>query len=398
MRAKQETLCDLAQFPAKSQFFPSTITCRLLVHHQVGLVFLSPQMQMWQQEETCVPKACPEEQHFEKDGFAAMTYLRGTTYREQTTTRQVELWTEPAALRTPSRTGVARTWASGFLRAAMVTVLPANAMKFFREMYVKDRTLSLLSWALMAVIPVFAALAFFASGAGHAMAPLINPWIKPIKFSLSFSTFASTISVFLLALAIPQWQLRLARRAIAVSVALEIFSLGAQAWRSVFAAGSHTFTDRVFTQMTNSMVMVNTAIVTWMLVLFFLSRVKTQMVDRPMLSALRYSIVIFLLGNAIGGYMLARGSHTVSASDTAPGLPFLNWSIIGGDLRIAHFIAIHAIQIVPLFAYILSQMAPVPTHKHRKLAIAIVALAVAAAVGGTFVQAALGHPLVPWAR
>lgn len=331
-----------------------------------------------------------------------MTYLRGTTYREQTSTRQIELWAEPASLRTPVRAGAAGSWISAFFRAAMETVSPANAREFFREMYVQDRTLSLLSWALMAVIPVFAALAFFASGAGHAMAPAINPainpWIKPIKFSLSFSTFAATISVFLLTLAIPQWQLKLARRAIAVSVALEIFSLGAQAWRSVFAAGAHTFTDRVLAQMTNSMVMVNTAIVTWMLALFFLNRVKTQMVDRPMLLALRSSIVIFLLGNAIGGYMLARGSHTVGASDTAPGLPFLNWSIIGGDLRIAHFIAIHAIQIVPLFAYILSQMSPVPAHKHRKFVIAIVALAVAVAVGGTFVQAALGHPLIPWVR
>lgn len=327
-----------------------------------------------------------------------MTYLRGTTYREQTSTRQIELWTEPASLRAPARAGAAGSWISAFFRAAMETVSPANAREFFREMYVQDSTLSLLSWALMAVIPVFAALAFFASGAGHAMAPAINPWIKPIKFSLSFSTFTATISVFLLTLAIPQWQLKLARRAIAVSVALEIFSLGAQAWRSVFAAGAHTFTDRVLTQMTNSMVMVNTAIVTWMLVLFFLSRVKIQMVDRPMLFALRSSIVIFLLGNAIGGYMLARGSHTVGASDTAPGLPFLNWSIIGGDLRIAHFIAIHAIQIVPLFAYILSQMAPVPAHKHRKFVIAIVALAVAGAVGGTFVQAALGRPLIPWMR
>ena len=112
-----------------------------------------------------------------------------------------------------------------------------------------------------------------------------------------------------------------------------------------------------------------------------------------MVSAIRYSMVIFLVGNAIGGYMLARGSHTVGITDGGPGLPFVNWSTIAGDLRIAHFISIHAIQIVPLFAYILSQMNPIPAVKQRRIAIAGLAIAVGIAVGGTFIQAALGHPL-----
>jgi hypothetical protein len=92
--------------------------------------------------------------------------------------------------------------------------------------------------------------------------------------------------------------------------------------------------------------------------------------------------------------MLARGSHTVGSADGGPGLPFVNWSVIAGDLRIAHFIAIHAIQIVPLFAYILSQMTPIPAVRQRRIAIAALAIAVSVAVGGTFVQAALGHPLL----
>lgn len=322
-----------------------------------------------------------------------MTYLRGTTRRQQTAVRQIELAIEPAVISAPVRAGAG--WISTFFRTARETVSPAVAREFCQDLYANDRVLSLLSWALMAVIPVFAALAFFSSGAVHAANLAVNPWIKPVKFSLSFSTFAATISLFLLALRIPEWQLKLARRAIAVSVTLEIFSLGAQAWRSVYAAGSHTLGDSVLAQMTNSMVMINTAIVAWMLALFCFNRVKARIVDWPMVSAIRYSIVIFLVGNAVGGYMLARGSHTVGTTDSAPGLPFLNWSTIGGDLRIAHFIAIHAIQIVPLFAYVLSQMSPIPTVKQRRFAVAVVAIAVAIAVGGTFVQAAMGRPLLP---
>jgi hypothetical protein len=317
-----------------------------------------------------------------------MTYLRGTTYREQTAAQQVDVWAKPAALPVPAQAGPA--WISGFLRALRQTLSPSNVLEFFRELDSKDALLSRLGWALMAVVPVFAALALLVPASLHAT----NPWIKPIKFSLSFSTFASTISLFLLALRLPAWQLRLARRLIAGSVALEIFSLAAQAWRSVYVPGSHTLLDGFLAQMTNSMVMVNTAIVTAMFVLFCANRVHASLVDRPMLAALRSSIAIFLAGNAVGGYMLARGSHTVGAPDGGAGLPFLNWSTIAGDLRIAHFIAIHAIQIVPLFAYLLSQMAPIPTVKQRKSAVAGVAIAVALAVGVTFVQAAMGRPLL----
>jgi hypothetical protein len=316
----------------------------------------------------------------------AMTYLRGTTYREQTVAQPLSNWT-PADLRIqrPGKTA----WISGFARALAQTASPSAVWEFFRELNTTDPLLSRLGWALLAVIPIFAALAFFTPAAHGA-----NPWIKPIKFSLSFSTFVTTISLFLLALRLPAWQLRWARRVIAGSVALEIFSLGAQAWRAAHVA-SPGFADSVLSQLTNSMVMVNTAMVAWMMALLCARRVRTEVVDRPMLLALRSSIVIFLAGNAIGGYMLARGSHTVGAPDGGPGLPFLNWSTIAGDLRIAHFIALHAIQIVPLFAYVLSQMAAVPALKQRRLAVAALATMVSLAVGATFVQAALGRPVIP---
>jgi hypothetical protein len=250
--------------------------------------------------------------------------------------------------------------------------------------------LSRLGWALLLVVPVLAMLAMSVPAGSGA----VNPWIKPIKFSMSFSTYASTVSLLLLALRIPKWQLTLARRAIATSVAFEILSLATQAWRSAYHLSGQSLVDTSLAQMTNSMVMVNTAIVCWMLALFCANRVHTDRIDWPMISAIRYSIMIFLAGNAIGGFMLARGSHTVGVADGGPGLPFVNWSVIGGDLRIAHFIAIHAIQIVPLFAYILSQMSPILPVKHRRIAAGALALAVSVAVGATFVQAALGHPLL----
>jgi hypothetical protein len=318
-----------------------------------------------------------------------MKQLRETTLRQQTVSTRVGEWSEPQASRVD--VPAAADYLSGFMRAVGQTASPSAVRSFFRELDANDRVLSRLGWALLLVVPVFAALAMFAPAA-----TAVNPWIKPIKFSMSFSTFASTISLLLLALQIPKWQLTLARRTIAASVSLEILSLAAQAWRSAYHLAGHSLLDTSLAQMTNSMVMVNTGIVCWMLALFCANRVRTNWIDRPMVSAIRYSIMIFLAGNAIGGYMLARGSHTVGVADGGPGLPFVNWSVIGGDLRIAHFIAIHAIQIVPLFAYILSQMAPILPVKHRRMAVGALAIVVSVTVGATFVQAALGRPLIPW--
>ncbi len=317
-----------------------------------------------------------------------MKDLRENRFTDQALARRMGEWSEAPAVSIEAPG--ASDYLSGFVRAAVQTLSPSAVRGFFRELDATDPVLSRLGWALLLAVPVFAAFAMFVPAGTVA----VNPWIKPIKFSMSFSTFASTVSLLLLALRIPKWQLTLARRAIAISVAFEILSLACQAWRSAYHLSGQSLLDSSLAQVTNSMVMVNTGIVCWMLALFCVNRVRTDQIDRPMVAAIRYSLVIFLAGNAIGGYMLARGSHTVGVADGGQGLPFVNWSVIGGDLRIAHFIAIHAIQIVPLFAYILSQMAPVLPVRHRRIAAGAVALAVSIAVGATFVQAALGHPLL----
>jgi hypothetical protein len=317
-----------------------------------------------------------------------MTYLRGTTFNERALAQELtlqpaqELWAGPLGI----------GWALAFAASAAQTLSPSAVRAFFANLHAKDRLLSLFGWLLLLSVPAFGVLGLVNAGAAHA----VLPWIKPIKFAVSFATFVWTASLFLGAVRIPGWQRRLARRAMVVSIVIEMLTLAAQAWRNAPANAGPV--DFWIQQATTAMVSVNTVLTVWLLLVFCGKRERIKIADAAQIVAIRLSIIIFLAGNAVGGYMLARGSHTVGATDGGPGLPFVNWSTIAGDLRIAHFIAIHAIQIVPLFAWIVWNMAPRPALNQRRAAVIAVSALVTLAVGGTFVQAALGHPLLAFLR
>jgi hypothetical protein len=58
-------------------------------------------------------------------------------------------------------------------------------------------------------------------------------------------------------------------------------------------------------------------------------------------------VLTFALGAAFGAYMSAQPGHAVGAVAGGATLPVLGWSMTGGDLRVAHFLGVHAQQAIP---------------------------------------------------
>lgn len=82
--------------------------------------------------------------------------------------------------------------------------------------------------------------------------------------------------------------------------------------------------------------------------LFFVQNIQ---LPEHYLWSIRSGLILFVIFSFQGFLMGSRMSHAVSGSDAGAGIPFLNWKYSYGDLRIAHFVGMHALQIIPLLAF-----------------------------------------------
>lgn len=92
------------------------------------------------------------------------------------------------------------------------------------------------------------------------------------------------------------------------------------------------------------------------------------------------------------------GAHAVGVPDGGPSMPLTGWSTTGGDLRVPHFIGMHALQVLPLFLIALVLLAPrfarLRDPRVRLRLVRTASGAYAAVVALVTWQALRGQPLV----
>jgi hypothetical protein len=210
--------------------------------------------------------------------------------------------------------------------------------------------------------------------AGTGVALVLDPrqitgapaWLKPAKFAMSIAIYTLTLAwVFTY---LPEWPRT--RRVVSwittVTLLLEIVIIDVQAWRgttSHFNVGTPV-DGTLFTIMGLAIVVQTAAAIALAVALW-----RQHFSDRALGWALRLGMTVTIVGALTGGlmaqptraqidnaraqhHMTLAGAHTVGAPDGGPGLPGTGWSREHGDLRVAHFLGLHALQMLPLAAFL----------------------------------------------
>jgi hypothetical protein len=189
-------------------------------------------------------------------------------------------------------------------------------------------------------------------------------WLKPFKFAVSTAVYSLTLAWIFGYLSNWPRTIRVVGWVTAVVFVLEVALIDAQAWRGTTSHFnvSTPINIVIFSVMgaailLQTLVSVAVAVALW----------RRPFTDKALGLALRFGIVLTILG-AMTGPLMTRptaqqladaragqrmtiaGAHSVGGPDGGPGVPVTGWSREHGDIRVPHFIGLHAIQALAVIA------------------------------------------------
>jgi hypothetical protein len=231
-------------------------------------------------------------------------------------------------------------------------------------------------------------------------------WLKPFKFSVSLLVYALTWTWLLSLQRRPRRVMWWAGTASAVLLGVEMVIIVGQVVRG---RASHFNAETAFdTALFTIMGIAITAV--WVLgMVQGLILLRKRIPDRPLALAIRFGVVLGSVGIGLAFLMTGPtpdqlaaldhglspdrlGAHSVGVPDGGPGLPITGWSTTGGDLRIPHFVGIHALQALPLLAFLLARTTMSADVRARLVIVG--GIAYAGLTGLVTWQALRGQPLL----
>ncbi|MEV4470225.1 hypothetical protein ACFFR3_35400 [Nonomuraea salmonea] len=234
-------------------------------------------------------------------------------------------------------------------------------------------------------------------------------WLKPLKFAVSFALYALTLAWLIGQ--VDRWRRTLWWLGTVIVAGFLVPEISAITFQAARGVRSH-FNLTPGLDETVFMVMGGAAYLGWLLTAALgVFLVLQRRVDRAMSWAIALGFLVSLAGMSVGYLMTAPtpgqeqsliagldlttiGAHSVGAPDTGAGLPLTGWETGAGDLRVAHFVGIHALQVLPLLALALRRL-PWRALDGARTGLVIVAAAAYAALTALLLwQAERGQPLI----
>ena len=215
--------------------------------------------------------------------------------------------------------------------------------------------------------------------------------IKPLNFTMSMAMYLATVVILLDYLRVSMRWKKAIGWGVSTCLLTAITCITMQAARGTT---SHFNNSTPFDSVVSSVMDVADPLngVLVVVLLIFALQGKYD-VSRSSQLGIAFGLFIFLVGSAIGGIMVAHGQSVVGVAPEGPGLPVVNWSTTGGDFRVAHFLGIHALQILPVAGWLIHRLPVLPTRA-KPTAVVAVTVGYVLLMGFVFMQAMNGVPLV----
>lgn len=219
----------------------------------------------------------------------------------------------------------------------------------------------------------------------------VDVWAKPMKFMAAIGLYGLTLAWLIGELPRRRQDTPLLRTTVWAAVATGAFEAVYITWQGALGQPSHFNTSTpIHTAMFILMgiaALLFTA--TSLPVAHQLWRHADGMAPAYRLGAVLGLLLTFVAGAGVGVAISAHGGPLVGAT-AGPGLPLTGWSVTGGDLRVAHFLGVHAQQILPFVGYLLG----LAGGRHASVAVALASAAYLGLVGLALARAYAGLPLV----
>jgi Terpene cyclase DEP1 len=212
-----------------------------------------------------------------------------------------------------------------------------------------------------------------------------NIWAKPTKFAVSIGL--NGLSTLWLLRRLPDRRRhRVTAGLLAVFLLAEQVLISVQAYRGVRSHFNTTtpFDSALFRAMGGFVVCA------WVcLFVLALAAMRTPQTDMLARSVTSLGPWIVVVGSSVGFVMVAINRHSIGGSDGGPMVPFLGWNSTIGDLRPAHFVGLHALQVLIVVAFVCGRVGMAPSScvvAVRSVATFVFALMIGLAVQASFAQ------------
>jgi hypothetical protein len=256
------------------------------------------------------------------------------------------------------------------------------------EFIQRQPTLAAYGALLLALTPIMLALQLFDLRTFDG----IDVWAKPTKFVVSVAVFALTSAWFFGYVRPDRRRAPSLRACVGVIIAAGSFEIIYISWQAGHGLASHFNHSSVFFETMYALMglgavllVASTLPLAWQIWRRPAPGLRPEFVAAVVLGL----VLCCVLGGGFGIYMSQQYGHAVGLAQGHA--PIFGWNRAGGDLRIAHFLGIHAQQSIPVLGLLVGRLSAAlrwPALLGGSVAYVLLTVAL-------FIQATQGRALLP---